>query len=98
MLYFLFLFVIAFRDEISYPWTYAAILGLLEALMLKFFGQSWAAALGSGLLTYLYLGFVFQWLSRQVRFSFFWWVALFFATLPVTIRFFLNGSVMVHHS
>jgi hypothetical protein len=96
MLYFLFLFVIAFRDEIAYPWTYAAILGGMQVLLLKFFGTSLGAALIAGLIIYLYLGCVFTWLSRQTRFSLLWWVALFFAALPVTGRFFLDAAHAAH--
>jgi hypothetical protein len=93
MLYLLFLLVIAFRDEeLAYPWTYSAILGAVEALALKIQGKPWSLDLIAGFIVYLYLGFVFMWLSRASRFSLFWWLALFFATLPITAGLFLSGA------
>ena len=93
MLYLLFLGVIAFRDEeLAYPWTYSGILGLCQVIMTKFFGSSWVTALAYGVGVYLYLGLVFTWLSRQSRFSLMWWLALFFATLPVTAHYILAAA------
>lgn len=94
-MYILFLFVIAFRDEeLAYPWTYAAILALSGALMAKFFGHSPTAIAVEGVVTFLYVGCVFQWLSRLSRFSIFWWVALFLAALPAIPQYLLKG---LHH-
>ena len=99
MLYLLFLLVIAFRDEeLAYPWTYAAILGLAQVVMLKVFGTAWAASLAVGIGVYLYLGIVFLWLSRQTRYSVLWWLALFFATLPVTYQSIFRAFGVVHRS
>jgi hypothetical protein len=92
MLYVLFLFVIAFRDEeLAYPWTYAVVLGVVQAIAYKIFGGSWGMAQAVGVATCLYLGLTFSWLSRQMRFSLTWWAAFFLATLPVTGPYLLRA-------
>jgi hypothetical protein len=85
MLFYIAVFAIAFAEpeDLTYPWSYAAVMGVVQAIILKFMTDTdLMGALLGGAATFAYMGVVLWWLSKQTRYSFFWFVALLLAVLP----------------